>query len=72
VIVKIRHQVSVADGEEDHEHDEVGVVVKEDRQVTLGRRRVAVHKEGDEDDPRDGEEDNNGTTARPASGHLNP
>ncbi len=46
--------------------------MKEDRQVTLGRRRVAVHEEGDEDDPRDGEEDNDGTTARPASGHLNP
>ena len=66
------HQVSVADGEEDHEHDEIGIVVKQDRQVSLSRSRVAVHEEGDEDDPRDGKQDDDGSTARPASGHLNP
>ena len=40
--------------------------------MSLSRSRVAVHEEGDEDDPRDGEQDDDGSTARPASGHLNP
>jgi hypothetical protein len=71
-VAQNRHQVSVADGKEDHEHNEIGIVVKEDRQVPLARRRVAVHEEGDEDNPGDGEEDDDDSSAWSTSGHLNP
>ena len=44
-------EVAVADGEEDHEHDEVGVAVEHDRQVALRGSGVTVHEQRDEDDP---------------------
>jgi len=44
-------QVSVGEGEEDHEDDVQGVVAKQHGEVVT-RLHVAQHEEGDEDDPQ--------------------
>lgn len=44
-------EVAVAHGEEDHEHDVVGVAVEDDGEMSLAWCRVAVHEKRDEHDP---------------------
>lgn len=44
-------QVSVGEGEEDHEDDVPGVVGEQHREVVT-RLNVTQHEEGDEDDPQ--------------------